>query len=592
MAFISSTKSSSGKEDVNTASIPIASTNVSPASVNIGAKKTRKKISIQGTDVARFDMSKMECFNCHRMGHFARECRAPRCKDRGMRDNYRQGSKVEEQAPKALMAIDGVGWDWSFMANEEEDHALVADEEAPTEFAPMAKTSAESEVCHTLKVDCSSSASENGESTGGILSKPEIKFVRPADSPTVVKTNKKETARKYTVKYAELYRKSSKRKWVDHRRSWAKNNNTHNSMSPRPAIHRPYRPPMRPGNSQNHIDDKGYWDSGCSRHMTSNISYLSNYEPFDEGYVSFGQGGWKITVKGIIKTGKLEFENVYFVKDLKYDLFSVSQICDNKNSVLFTDSECIVLGRDFKLTDDTNVLLRIPRQHNMYSIDLNNIVPHKDLTCLVAKAFADECMLWHRRQGKQHKASCKTKLVNSVTKPFHTLHMDLFGPTSVSSLNHKWYCLVVTDDFSRFSWTFFLQTKIETSSILRNFIIDIENLKELRVKIIRCDNRGEFRNKEMNDFCSRKGIKREFSNARTSQQNGVAKRRNKTLIEAARTMFADAKLPVTFWAEAVNTACYVQNRVLVNKSQNKTLYELFNGRTPAIGFLKPFGCHV
>nr|GEW61467.1 retrovirus-related Pol polyprotein from transposon TNT 1-94 [Tanacetum cinerariifolium] len=107
-----------------------------------------------------------------------------------------------------------------------------------------------------------------------------------------------------------------------------------------------------------------------------------------------------------------------------------------------------------------------------------------------------------------------------------------------------------------------------------------------------CDNGGEFRNKEMNDFCSQKGIKREFSNARTPQQNGVAERRNKTLIEAARTMLADAKLPVTFWAEAVNTACYVQNRVLVNKSQNKTPYELFNGRTPAIGFLKPFGCHV
>ncbi|GKC06410.1 putative ribonuclease H-like domain-containing protein [Tanacetum coccineum] len=96
----------------------------------------------------------------------------------------------------------------------------------------------------------------------------------------------------------------------------------------------------------------------------------------------------------------------------------------------------------------------------------------------------------------------------------------------------------------------------------------------------------------MNDFCSRKGIKREISNARTPQQNGVAERRNRTLIEAARTMLADAKLLVTFWAEAVNTACYVQNRVLVNKSHNKTPYELFNGRSPAIGFLRPFGCHV
>ncbi|GJZ04007.1 putative ribonuclease H-like domain-containing protein, partial [Tanacetum coccineum] len=143
-----------------------------------------------------------------------------------------------------------------------------------------------------------------------------------------------------------------------------------------------------------------------------------------------------------------------------------------------------------------------------------------------------------------------------------------------------------------FTWTFFLKTKDETYRILRNFITEIENLKDLKVKIIRCDNGGEFRNKEMDDFCSRKGIKREFSNARTPQQNEVAKRRNRTLIEAARTMLVDAKLPVTFWAEAVNTACYVQNRVLVTKPLNKTPYELFNGRALAIGFLRPFGCHV
>nr|GEU77224.1 retrovirus-related Pol polyprotein from transposon TNT 1-94 [Tanacetum cinerariifolium] len=522
------------------------------------APRAWEKISIQGTNVARFDKSKVECFNSHKMGHFARECRAPRSQDMGRKDNYRQGSKVEEQAPKALMAINEVGWDWSFMANEKENHDLVANEEAPAEFSLMAKTSAKCEdtvlfpppaqVYSPPKKDLSwiglpefvdgtvtdysrpspaiestsddlqnrnPSVTEIGESPSNIVSKPFIKFVKATDSPTENKAYKVETVRKTTVKYAELYRKTSK-----------KSN----------------------GNSQNHIDEKGYWDSGCSRHMTHNISYLSDYEPFDGGYVSFVQGGCKIIGKGTIKTGKLEFENVYFMKDLK----------------------------DFKLIDDTNVLLRTPRQHNMYSIDLNNIVPHKDLTCLVAKASADECMLWHMRlghlnfktmnklvlynlvrglptkhfkndhncsaclKGKQHNASCKTKLVNSVTKPLHTLHMDLFGPTFVSSLNHKWYCLVVTDDFSRFTWTFFLKTKDEPSGILRNFIIEIKSLKELRVKIIMCNN----------------------------GQNRVVERRNRTLIEAARTM------------------------VLVNKSQNKTPYELFNGRTPAIGFLKPFGYQV
>ncbi|GKA63902.1 hypothetical protein Tco_0763508 [Tanacetum coccineum] len=144
---------------------------------------------------------------------------------------------------------------------------------------------------------------------------------------------------------------------------------------------------------QDNIDDKGFWDSGCSRHMTGNISYLSDFEPYDGGYVSFGDGGGKITGKGTIKTGKLEFENVHFVKELKYNLFSVSQICDNKNSVLFIDSECIVLGRDFNLDDDRHVLLRTTRQQNMYAVDLKNIIPHENLTCLIAKASIDESML-------------------------------------------------------------------------------------------------------------------------------------------------------------------------------------------------------
>ncbi|GJW75229.1 ribonuclease H-like domain-containing protein, partial [Tanacetum coccineum] len=156
----------------------------------------------------------------------------------------------------------------------------------------------------------------------------------------------------------------------------------------------------------------------------------------------------------------------------------------------------------------------------------------------------------------------------------------------------KMYCLVVIDDYSRFSWVFFLATKDETSGILKSFITGVENLIDQRVKVIRCDNGTEFKNKEMNQFCERKGIKREFSIARTPQQNGVAERKNRTLIEAARTMLADSKLPTTFWVEAVNTACYVQNKVLVTKPHNKTPYELFLGRKPTLGFMRPFGCLV
>ncbi|GJY06655.1 putative ribonuclease H-like domain-containing protein [Tanacetum coccineum] len=154
------------------------------------------------------------------------------------------------------------------------------------------------------------------------------------------------------------------------------------------------------------------------------------------------------------------------------------------------------------------------------------------------------------QKGKQHKASCKAKIDRFVTHPLHTLHMDLFGPTSVRSINHASYCLVIIDDCSRFCWVFFLAKKDETSDILKTFIRQIENQLNQKVKIIRTDNGTEFKNRVMLEFCGEKGIKQEFSNARTPQQNGVAERMNRTLIEAARTMLADSHLPTTFWAEA------------------------------------------
>ncbi|GJV53655.1 putative ribonuclease H-like domain-containing protein, partial [Tanacetum coccineum] len=355
-----------------------------------------------------------------------------------------------------------------------------------------------------------------------------------------------------------------------------------------------------------HLNDKGFVDSGCSRHMTGNIAYLSYFKEFDRGYVTFGGGsyGGKISSKGILKTDNIDFDDVYFVNELKFNLFSVLQMCDKKNYVLFTNSGCLVFSPNFRLPDECQILLKIPREGNMYIFDMKNMVPKEGLTCLVAKATLDESMLWHTRlghinfkninklvkdnlvrglpskrfendqtyvaclKGKQHRASCKTKVLNPITKPLFMLHIDLFGPTFMSSLMHKKYCLVVIDDYSRFTWVFFLKTKDETCEILKNFIKEIENLVDKKVKIIRSDNGTEFNNKVMDDFCKEKGIRREYSVARTPQQNGVAERRNRTLVEAAKTM------------------------VLVVKPHNKTPYELFRGVKPSLSFMRPFGCHV
>ncbi|GJT58123.1 ribonuclease H-like domain-containing protein [Tanacetum coccineum] len=155
------------------------------------------------------------------------------------------------------------------------------------------------------------------------------------------------------------------------------------------------------GNPQYTLQDQGIFDSGCSRHMTGNKSFLTDYQEIDGGFVAFGGSpkGGKITRKGIIRTGKLDFEDVYFVKELKFNLFSFSQMCDKKNNVLFTETECLVLSPDFKLLDESQVLLKVPRHDNMYSFDLKNVVPSRGLTCLFAKATIDESNLWHRRLG-------------------------------------------------------------------------------------------------------------------------------------------------------------------------------------------------
>ncbi|GJS71080.1 ribonuclease H-like domain-containing protein [Tanacetum coccineum] len=143
------------------------------------------------------------------------------------------------------------------------------------------------------------------------------------------------------------------------------------------------------------MDDKGFVNSGYSRHMTRNMAYLSDFKEFDGGYVAFGGGAHigRISGKGTLKTDSLDFEDVYFVNELKFNMFSVLQMCDKKNYVLFTDTECLVLSPNFKLPDETQILLKIPRKDNMYSFDMKNIIPKESLTCLVAKATLDESML-------------------------------------------------------------------------------------------------------------------------------------------------------------------------------------------------------
>ncbi|GJU64252.1 putative ribonuclease H-like domain-containing protein [Tanacetum coccineum] len=350
-----------------------------------------------------------------------------------------------------------------------------------------------------------------------------------------------------------------------------------------------------------------FWGSksnGGSHQSTWVISKIMNIGIVDvfsrEALSIWGGDGGRISGKGTIRTSKLDFENVYYVEELQhFNLFSVSQICDKKNKVLFTDTDCLVLSEEFQLPDASQVVLRIPRKHDLYTFHISDLQPEQKLAKeglvdgLPLKVFTNEHNCVACNKGKQHKASYKhISAVRLITETLQLLHMDLFGPTNIRSIDQKYYSLVVTDDFSRFSWTFFLGTKDETFYVLKEFIALIENQLNKKVKGIRCDNGIEFKNAKLVELCGKRGIKRDYSNPRTPQQNGVAERKNKTLIEAARTMLADSKLPTMFWTEAVSTACYVLNRVSITNPHNKTPYELISGKVSQIGHLKPFGCQV
>ncbi|GJS74419.1 ribonuclease H-like domain-containing protein [Tanacetum coccineum] len=644
-------------------------------------KKTGRKLQFDAKEPVGFDKTKVECYNCHKTGHFARECRIKGTQDNRRRDAWNSGNKDgsrtgQKEDSKALVTVDGEGVDWT-NHSEDEDYALMAcnSSDSDTEKGIFLES--------YEKVEAQFSASSQGTNfaegmhavpppmTGNYMpSGPDVevddskftygpKQTQPNESES--QSSEFDTCESNTsIEPSELVSepvvnesnvKSQPKVWSDapiHLRS-LKSNRKENVKSKYTHSQKPKVDKKDLGHgfavracfvcgSLNHlIRDCDFHEKRMARKAELNNVNTAR----TSGTKNFSTVRQSVNRQTVLTSTAMKVNtvkpNVNRVRpaNVFYKTHSSSSRPFKKTTVLRTDFSnqkfnTAKVNAVSTVGGKRETAVKPSAAHDLLGNkayldefqDFNGgpvafggsrgyITGKGGLACLIAKATTDESNKWHRRlghvnfknlnklvkgnlvrglpskifqndhtcvacqKGKQHKASCKAKAVSSISHTLQLLHMDLFGPTSVRSLNHKTYCLVITDDFSRFSWVFFLRTKDETSAILKDFIRQIENQLNQKVKTIRSDNGTEFKNKDVIEFCGSKGIKREYSNARTPQQNGVAERKNMTLIEAARTMLADSFLPNTFWAEAVSTACYVLNRVLVTKPHNKQPYELF-----------------
>ncbi|GJU40820.1 retrovirus-related pol polyprotein from transposon TNT 1-94 [Tanacetum coccineum] len=354
--------------------------------------------------------------------------------------------------------------------------------------------------------------------------------------------------------------------------------------------------------------------------MTGNLSLLCNFVEKYLGTVRFGNDQFApILGYGDLVQGNITINRVYYVEGLNHNLFSVGQFCDADLEVAFRKSTCFV--RDLQGND----LLTGNRGTDLYTISLQETTSSTPI-CLMAKASPTQAWLWHRRLShlnfdyinllskkdvviglpklkyvkdqlcsscevsKAKQSSFKSKTVPSSKGRLNLLHMDLCGPMRVASINGKKYILVIVDDYSRYTWTLFLRSKDETLEVLKDFLMMIQRNLQALVIFVRTDRGIEFLNKTLNAFFKEEGIEHQTSTPRTPEQNGVVERRNRTLVEAARTMLSASKLPLFFWAEAIATACYTQNRSIIIPTHEKTAYHIINDRKPSIKHLHIFGC--
>jgi len=323
----------------------------------------------------------------------------------------------------------------------------------------------------------------------------------------------------------------------------------------------------------------------------------------------------KGTVKVETSHGKInQLDNVQFVPDLGYNLLSVGQLMTRGHSVLFDDNTCVIT--DKKSGHKVEIAMT---SNKMFPLDVSNME-----NFALTSSMKDDSTLWHLKYrhlhmnglkilrdkgmvfglpridstnlcegciyGKQTRKSFPVGKAKRASHYLELIHADLCGPMQTKSLGGSIYFLLFVDDYSRMSWVYFLQHKSETFQKFQIFKAMVENQSGCHIKVLRTDRGGEFISKDFNLFCEEEGIQRELTAPYTLEQNGIAERKNRTIVEMARSMLQARRLPNQFWAEAVATSVYLLNISPTKAVMNQTPYEAWHGRKPSVSHLRIFGC--
>jgi hypothetical protein len=368
--------------------------------------------------------------------------------------------------------------------------------------------------------------------------------------------------------------------------------------------------------------DTWYIDSGASRHMTTVREHLTDLTQCGDVEVVLGDD-WEVKVAGC---GTVSFRReslppmtlteVLYVPGLKKNLVSVSTIEEKGYEVLFRDGQVLLFPRGSSITSAKVIGTRHERLYKFLFQPVRALI-HS------TSSSSDLCEIWHRRMAhlhhgalrvlremvmgvpdfsSEHHELCKGCTLGKYTKTafpssdsraaeiLDLIHSDVCGPMSSASLTGSLYYVVFIDDFSRKSWIFFMKTKGQVFSRFQEFKALVENQTGKKIRVLRSDNGGEYTSKEFMDFCAGEGIRRELTVPYNPQQNGVAERKNRAIVGAARAMLHDQGLPLFLWAEACYTAVYLQNRSPHKAVGSMTPEEAFSGKKPEVGHFRIFGC--